>query len=86
MDALEALQRQCPMSMAVTLRHYSQVHQAVQSGAPASSLALQHHTVGIPVALRHCLPARHARCRRDSLRQRADLIRQMSAGITIILG
>ena len=31
-DALEALQRQCPMSMAVTLRHYSQVHQAVQAG------------------------------------------------------
>ena len=32
-EALEALQRQCPMSMAVTLRHYSQVLQAVREGA-----------------------------------------------------
>ena len=32
-EALELLQRQCPMSMAVTLRHYSEVHQAAQAGA-----------------------------------------------------
>ena len=35
MEALESLQRQCPMGIAVTLRHYSEVHQAVQIGAHA---------------------------------------------------
>ena len=34
-EALESLQRQCPMSLAVTLRHYSEVHQAAQAGAAA---------------------------------------------------
>lgn len=34
-EALESLQRQCPMSMAVTLRHYSEVYQAAQAGAIA---------------------------------------------------
>ena len=53
-DALEALQRQCPMSMAVTLRHYSQVHQAVQAGVrPPRVWALQHHPVGIPPSACH---------------------------------
>lgn len=32
-EALESLQRQCPTSMAVTLRHYSEAHQAAQAGA-----------------------------------------------------
>ena len=35
-EALESLQRQCPMSMAVTLRHYSEVYQAAQAGAMPS--------------------------------------------------
>ena len=35
-EALESLQRQCPMSMAVTLRHYSEVYQAAQAGAASA--------------------------------------------------
>lgn len=31
-EALESLQRQCPTSLAVTLRHYSEVYQAAQAG------------------------------------------------------
>jgi hypothetical protein len=33
-DTLDALQRLCPMSMAVTLRHYAAVYQAVRAGEP----------------------------------------------------
>lgn len=35
-EALEGLQRQCPMSLAVTLRHYSQVYQAAKAGKVSS--------------------------------------------------
>ena len=41
-EALESLQRQCPMSMAVTLRHYSEVYQAAQAGAAPLAKALEH--------------------------------------------
>lgn len=32
LETLEAMQGLCPMSMAVTLRHYAAVYQAVQAG------------------------------------------------------
>lgn len=36
-ETLEALQRQCPTSMALTLRHFAAVHQAVHTGAPSDA-------------------------------------------------
>ena len=37
-ETLESLQKLCPMSMAVTLRHFAAVYHAVRRGAPAAAL------------------------------------------------
>ena len=49
-ESLESLQRQCPMSMAVTLRHYSEVYQAAQAGAAPHARQLN-ISVNLPICL-----------------------------------